>query len=59
MHATILKMDNQQRPIYYLAHGTLLDVICQLGWEGFWAKMDTCMCIAESLFYSPELPQHC
>ena len=31
VHTAVFKMDNQQRPI---AHGTLLNVTCQPGWEG-------------------------
>ena len=34
-----------------IAHGSLLNVMCrQPGWEkGFWGRMDTCICMAESL----------
>ena len=28
--------------------------MCQPGWEGGWGRMDTCMCMAESLCCSPE-----
>ena len=26
-----------------IAHGTLLNVTCQPGWEGGWVRIDTCM----------------
>ena len=34
-----------------IAHGSLLNVMCrQPGWEkGFWGRMDTYICMAESL----------
>ena len=47
-------MDNQQGPTYHIAHGTLLNVMCQPGWEGGLGRMDTCICMAESLSCSPE-----
>ena len=28
--------------------------MCQPGWEGIWGRMDTCICMAESLHCSPE-----
>ena len=37
-----------------MAHGTLLNVMCQSGWEGVWGRMDTCICMAESLCRVPE-----
>ena len=39
---------------YYIAHGTQLSVMYYTGWEGRWGRMDTCICMAESLHYSPE-----
>jgi len=27
----------------------------QPGWEGFWGRKDTCICMTESLHYSPEI----
>ena len=36
------------------AHGTLLNVMWQPGWEGLWGRTDTCICMAESLHCSPE-----
>ena len=39
---------------YYIAHGTLLSVMCHPGWEGSWGRMDTCICMAESLHCSRE-----
>ena len=34
---------------------------CVSAWmgAGVWGRMDTCICMAESLCCSPELPQHC
>ena len=29
------------------------------GWKGSLERMDTCICMAESLCCSPELSQHC
>jgi len=26
----------------------------QLGWRGVWGRMDTCICMTESLCYPPE-----
>ena len=42
-------MNNQQGPA--IAHGTLLNVMWQPGWEG---GLHTCVCVAESLRCSPE-----
>ena len=39
---------------YCIAHGTLLDVMWQPGWEGSLGRMDTCICMAESLCCPPE-----
>ena len=32
-----------------IRHGILLNGVCQPGWEGFWGKMDTCICMTQSL----------
>ena len=32
-----------------MEHGTLLNVMWQPGWEGSWGRMDTRICMAESL----------
>ena len=37
-----------------IARGTLLSVMWQFEWEGVWGRMDTCICMAESLHCSPE-----
>ena len=34
---------------YYVAHGTLINVMCQPRWEVVWERMDTCRCMADSL----------
>ena len=39
--------------IYFTAEGTLLNVMWQAEWEGIWGKMDTCICMAESLCCLP------
>ena len=46
-------MDNKRR-LTILAHGTLLNVMCQPEWEGGLGRMDTHICMAESLFCPPE-----
>ena len=38
----------------YIAQGTLLNIMWQLGWEGVLGKMDTCIYMTESLHCSPE-----
>ena len=39
----------------YLAHGTLLNVMWEPGWRGGCCRrMDTCVCVTESLDCSPE-----
>ena len=37
------------------ARGTLLHVTWQPGWRGVWGRMDTCVCVAESLCCLPEI----
>ena len=37
-----------------MAQGTLLSVMWQPPWDGVWGRMDSCVCMAESLCYSPE-----
>ena len=37
-----------------MAHGTLLNVMWQPGWEGSWERMDICICMAKSFHCSPE-----
>ena len=54
---SLFKTDNQPGVTVYIAHGTLLSVMWQPGWEGVWGSMDTSICGAESLHYSPEI-QH-
>ena len=39
---------------YCMAHGALLIVMWQPGWERSLVRMDTCMWMAESLLCSPE-----
>ena len=37
-----------------IAHGTLLMLYASLDGRGIWGKMDTCICMTESLHYSPD-----
>ena len=37
-----------------LLYSTLLNVMCRPGWEGVWGRMDTRICMAESLRCSLE-----
>ena len=37
-----------------LCSSGMLNVMRQPGWEGSWGRMDTCMCMTESLRCSPE-----
>ena len=67
VHNTIFKMDNQQGPT--LQHAELFSMLCaSLDRRGVWGRMDTYVCMAESLCCSPEttttlltgqaIPQH-
>ena len=53
MHIDIFEMDNQQT--YCIAYETLFNVMRQPGWGGLWGRMETCICMAESLHCSPEM----
>ena len=58
VHTEAFKTDNLQGAT--VEHRELCSVLCgSLGGRGLLGKMDTCMCIAESLHCSPKLPQHC
>ena len=50
----MIKMVIPPTRTYCIAHGTLLSVMCQPGWTGIWRRMDTCVCMAESLCCYPE-----
>ena len=52
VHPAVFKVDNLTKT-HCVAHGTLLSVMCQPGWEGDWGRMDACICMAESLHCSP------
>ena len=53
VHSAICKMDNQQKPIVY--HMELCSMLCaSLDGRGVWGRMDACICMPESLRYSPE-----
>ena len=39
---------------YCTVHGTLLNVVCQLKWDGVWGRMDIGICMAESFCCSSE-----
>ena len=54
IHSAIFKMDNQQKPI--LLHMELCSVLyASLDEREVWRRMDTCICMAESLHSSPEI----
>ena len=53
VHTAIFKMDNQQGPT--VQHMEFCSVLCgSLDGRGIWERMDTCICMAESLRCSPE-----
>ena len=57
VHTTVFKMDNQQEPT--VLHRELCSVLCGgLDSWGVWGRMDTCICVAESLCCSLKLSQH-
>ena len=39
---------------YCVAQGTLLNAMWKPGWEEIWGRIDTCICMAESLCCLPE-----
>ena len=52
-HTAVFKMDHQQGPA--VEHRELCSVLCgSLDGRGVWRRMDTCICMAESLCCSPE-----
>ena len=50
---TLLYLKRITTKTYCIVH--LLNVMCQPGWEGDWGRMNTCVCMAESLHCSPEI----
>ena len=53
VHTAIFKMDNQQGPT--VQHMELYSVLCaSLDGREIWGRMDTCICMAESLCCLPE-----
>ena len=53
VYTAIFKMDKQQRRI--VQHMELCSVLYgSLDGRGVWGRMDTCICMAESLHCSPE-----
>ena len=53
VHTALFKMDNQQGPT--VQHRELCLMSCgSLDGSGVWGRMDTCICMAESLSCSPE-----
>ena len=53
VHTAVFKMDNQQAPA--VQHGELCSWSCgHLDGRGVWGRMDTCICVAQSLHCSPE-----
>ena len=52
-HTATFKMDNQQGPT--VEHRELCSMLCgSLDGRGVWGRMDTSVCVAESLHCSPE-----
>ena len=53
VHTAMFKMDNQQGPT--VQHMELCSMLCgSLDGRGVWGRMDTCVCMTESLCCSPE-----
>ena len=53
VHTAVFKVDDQQGPTVW--HKELCSMLCgSLDGRGVWGRMDTCMCMAESLCCSPE-----
>ena len=53
VHTDIFKISNQQG--LTIEHRDLCSVLCgSLDGRGVWRRMDTCICMAESLCCSPE-----
>ena len=53
VHNAIFKMDNQQGPTEQ--HREVCSMLCgSLDERRLWGRMDTCICMAESLCHSPE-----
>ena len=53
VHTAIFKMDNQQGHI--VQHMELCSMLCgSLNGREVWGRMDTCICMAQSLHCSPE-----
>ena len=53
VHTAIFEIDNQQGPT--VSHRELCSMLCgSLDGRGVWGRMDTCICMAESLHCSPE-----
>ena len=51
VYPVLFKLDNQEG---HIAHGTLLNVMWNLDGRGVWGRMDTCICMAESLLCASE-----
>ena len=54
IHSAIFKMDNQQGPTISIWNSDYVVLCVSLDGRGFWRRMDTCVCMAGSLCYSPE-----
>ena len=51
VYPVLFKLDNQEG---HIAHGPLLNVMWNLDGRGVWGRMDTCICMAESLWCASE-----
>ena len=53
VHTVIFRKDNQQGPA--VEHRELCSILCgSLDGRGVWGRMNTCICMAESLCCPPE-----
>ena len=53
VHTAVFKTDNQWRPT--VQHRELCSILCDsLDERRVWGRIDTCICMAKSLHYSPE-----
>ena len=58
VYTTVFKMDNKQEPA--VLHREICSILCGgLDRRGVWGRMDTCICVAESLCCSLKLSQCC
>ena len=49
-----MSLSDQPTRTYCIAQGTLLNIVQQPKWEKIWKRIDTCVCVTESLCCTPE-----